>query len=267
MVADFFWLSHPLAGSSGDTLTDSAENKSCWHLGNILTCRCRRQERHAEARERLAQGVDPSLLKQAQKTAGKEQAANSFEFVAREWFATWKTDKAESHYGKVIARLEKDVFPYIGSKPIAEIKAPDILSVLRRIESRNIVDTAHKAKYSISQVLRYAVVSGRAEHDPCPDLRGALKPIKESHYPALTEPDKVAELLRTIDGYKGGPIVRAALRLAPLVFVRPGELRAAKWTDIDLDRAEWNTLFQRRKRNILFHWRVRRLKFSKTCIH
>ena len=197
------------------------------------------RKRHAEARERLAQGFDPSVVKQAQKAAGKERVANSFEVVAREWFATWKTDKAESHYSKVIARLEKDVFPYIGNRPISEIKAPDVLSVLRRIESRNIVDTAHKAKYSISQVFRYAVASGRAEHDPCPDLRGALKPIKESHYPALTEPEKVAELLRAIDGYKGGPVVRAALRLAPLVFVRPGELRAAKWAEIDLDRAEW----------------------------
>jgi len=197
------------------------------------------RKRHAEARERLAQGFDPSAVKQAQKAAGKERVANSFEVVAREWFATWKTDKAESHYSKVIARLEKDVFPYIGNRPISEIKAPDVLSVLRRIESRNIVDTAHKAKYSISQVFRYAVASGRAEHDPCPDLRGALKPIKESHYPALTEPEKVAELLRAIDGYKGGPVVRAALRLAPLVFVRPGELRAAKWAEIDLDRAEW----------------------------
>ena len=197
------------------------------------------RKRHAEARERLAQGIDPSAMKQAQKAAGKEQASNSFEAVSREWFATWKTDKAESHYSKVIARLEKDVFPYIGKKPIAEIKAPDILSVLRRIESRGIVDTAHKAKYSISQTFRFAVASGRAEHDPCPDLRGTLKPIKESHYPAITEPEKAAELLRTIDSYKGGPIVRAALRLAPLVFVRPGELRAAKWADIDLDRAEW----------------------------
>ena len=205
------------------------------------------RRRHREAREQLAQGIDPSAAKQAKKISGKTRAANSFEVIAREWFAMWKTDKAESHYSKVIARLEKDVFPYIGNRPIAEIKAPDILSVLRRIESRGIVDTAHKAKYSISQTFRFAVASGRAEHDPCPDLRGALKPIKESHYPAITEPEKVAELLRTIDSYKGGPIVRAALRLAPLVFVRPGELRSAKWADIDLDRAEWKYIVVKTK--------------------
>jgi integrase len=205
------------------------------------------RRRHAEAREQLARGIDPAAAKKALKLAGAERAANSFEVVAREWFATWKADKAESHYSKVIARLEKDVFPYVGKRPIAGIKAPDVLDVLRKIENRGIVDTAHKAKYSISQVFRYAVASGRAEHDPCPDLRGALKPIRESHYPTLTDPAKVAVLLRDIDDYKGGAIVRAALRLAPLVFVRPGELRAAKWADIDLDGGDWRFITSKTK--------------------
>ena len=197
------------------------------------------RKRHGEARTQLAQGIDPSAAKKAKKAAGAERAANSFEVIGREWFQVWKTNKAECHYSKVIRGLEKDVFPYIGNRPIAEISAPEVLTLLRRIESRGACDTAHRTKGNISQVMRYAIATGRADRDPCPDLRGALKPTKEKNYPALTEPEDVAELLRTIDVYKGGTVVRAALRLAPLVFIRPGELRMAKWKDIDLDRAEW----------------------------
>lgn len=197
------------------------------------------RERHQEARKQLVQGIDPAAAKKAQKTAGAERAANSFEVIAREWFQLWKTDKAESHYKKVIGRLEKDAFPYIGNRPVADISAPEVLAVCRRIEERGIFETARRVKENISQVMRYAIATGRADRDPCPDLRGALKPATVKHMPTLTKPEDVAELLRSIDGYKGGVIVRAALRLAPLVFVRPGELRTAKWTDIDLDRAEW----------------------------
>ena len=197
------------------------------------------REQHQEARKQLAQGIDPAASKKARKTAGAERAANSFEVVAREWFQMWKTDKAESHYRKVIGRLEKDVFPYIGSRPVADMSAPEVLTVIRRIESRGVCETARRVKENISQVMRYAIATGRADRDPCPDLRGALKPATVKHMPTLTKPEEVAELLHAIDGYKGGQVVRAALRLAPLVFVRPGELRAAKWADIDLDRAEW----------------------------
>jgi integrase len=205
------------------------------------------RRRHQEAREQLANGIDPSAVKKAQKLAGAERAANSFEVIAREWFDTWKADKAESHCNKVIARLEKDVFPYIGGRPVAEISAPEVLTVCRRVEARGAIDTAHRAKENISQIMRYAIATGRADRDPCPDLRGALKSIKKSNYPTLTDPAKVAELMKAIDAYQGGHVVRVALRFAPLVFVRPGELRAAKWADIDLDRAEWKYVVPKTK--------------------
>jgi len=197
------------------------------------------RRRHREAREQLAQGIDPAAAKKAIKTAKGELSANSFEIVAREWFEVWKKDKADYHAGRALTRLEKDVFPYIGSTPVAELKAPDVLAVCRRIEKRGAIETAHRIKFRISQVVRYAIVTGRAERDPCPDLRGALQAVQPQPFPSLTDPAKVGELMRDIDAYKGTNIVRAALALAPLVFVRPGELRNAKWEDIDLDNAEW----------------------------
>jgi integrase len=198
------------------------------------------REHRREARKLLAQGIDPGEQRKAQKAAGAERAANSFEMVAREWFGKWKTTKAESHYSKVIARLENDVFPWMGASPVANIKAPEILAVLRRIESRGAMDTVQKAKESISQVMRYAVAEGRREdNDPCPSLRGALSPVQHRHFASLTEPADVARLLRAIDAFKGTHVVRAALALAPLFFVRPGELRAARWADINLEKAEW----------------------------
>jgi hypothetical protein len=130
--------------------------------------------RRDEARKLLANGADPGAVRKAQKAAKQERAANSFEVVAREWFEKWHVGKAESHSSKIIARLEKDIFPWLGGKPIAEITAPMVLEELRRIESRGVIDTAHRAKECISQVMRYAIATGRAERDPCPDLRGAL---------------------------------------------------------------------------------------------
>jgi integrase len=203
--------------------------------------------RRDEARKLLSNGVDPSEVKKAQKAAGKERAANSFETVAREWFEKWRADKAESHSSKVIARLGKDVFPWLGGEPVASITAPMVLSVLRRIESRGVIDTAHRAKEHISMVMRYAVATGRAERDPCPDLRGALAHLTHKHMAAITDPLEVGKLLRAIEGFKGTHWVRAALALAPLVFVRPAELREAKWADIDLERAEWRYVVSKTK--------------------
>lgn len=137
-------------------------------------------------------------------------------------------------------RLERDIFPWIGGKPIAEINAPQLLEVIRRIEQRGALETAHRALGNCGQVFRYAVATGRAERDPSGDLRGALPPVKGKHFASVTEPKKVAKVLRALDGYEGTFTVRCALRLAPLVFVRPGELRHVKWADIDLDAAEWS---------------------------
>jgi integrase len=203
--------------------------------------------RRDEAKKLLANGIDPGAVRKAQKSAKQERAANSFEVVAREWFETWQADKAESHSSKIIARLEKDIFPWLGGKPIAEITAPMVLEALRRIEDRGTVETAHRAKQNISQVMRYAIATGRAERDPCPDLKDTLQPVKKSHFASITDPVRAGELLRSIDAYRGSPEVVAALNLLPLVFVRPGELRAAKWADIDLDKAEWRYIASKTK--------------------
>jgi integrase len=197
------------------------------------------RERRDEARKLLANDVDPSENRKATKAAKMERAESSFEAVAREWYAKHSINWSAGHGSRIIRRLERDIFPWLGGKPIADIKAPQLLQVIRRIEQRGALETAHRALGNCGQVFRYAVATGRAERDPSGDLRGALPPVKGTHFASVTEPDKVAEVLRAIDGYEGTLPVRCALRLAPLVFVRPGELRHAEWTDIDLDTAEW----------------------------
>ncbi|TXT25996.1 MAG: Phage integrase [Gallionellaceae bacterium] len=198
------------------------------------------RQRRDEARKLLANEVDPGMVKQAQKMAKAEQAANSFEAIAREWFAKHSPNWAPNHSSKIIARLEKDVFPWIGGKPIAEITAPELLSAIRRIESRGTLETAHRVLANCGQVFRYAVATGRAQRDPSGDLRGALPPVKrDKHFAAITELQKVGELLRDIDGYSGSFVVKCAFRLSPMVFVRPGELRKMEWADVNLDAGEW----------------------------
>ena len=208
------------------------------------------RDRHQEARKQLTQGVDPSAAKRAHKTAGKERAANSFEVIAREWHEIWKTDKNADHALTAISQLQKHVFPYIGSKPVSEVSVPEVLTVLRRLEERSI-DAAHRLRTIISLVMRYAVSTGRADRDPCNDLRGALKPRpKKKNFAALIEPAQVAELLRAIDRYRGGTVVRAAFRLAPLLFARPNELRMMRWAEIDFEQAQWNYVSTKRDKEI-----------------
>lgn len=197
------------------------------------------RERRDAARKLLADGVDPGEHRKAAKAVKVERAANSFEVIGREWFEKNRETWAPSHADKIIKRLENDVFPWLGGKPIAEITAPDVLTVLRRIEGRGTLDTAHRAGGNCSQIFRYAIATGRAVRDPVPDLRGALPPARGGNFAAITEPAKVAELLRAIDAFSGTFVVKSALLLAPLLFVRPGELRRAEWADFDLDKAEW----------------------------
>ncbi len=197
------------------------------------------RERRDEARKLLANGTNPSENRKAKKAAKVERAANSFEVVAREWFAKHSPNWSDNHADRIIRRLERDIFPWIGGKPIADITAPQLLETSRRIEQRGALETAHRALGNCGQVFRYAVATGRAERDPSGDLRGALPPTKGKHFASVTEPKQVAEVLRALDGYEGTLTVHCALRLAPLVFVRPGELRHAQWADIDLDAAEW----------------------------
>lgn len=192
-----------------------------------------------EARSRLASGIDPSAERKAAKTAAIDRAENNFEAVAREWFKKHSPMWAPSHAEKIIRRLERDIFPWIGPQPIAEISAPNLLSVLRRIENRGAVETAHRAHQNCGQIFRYAIATGRAERDPSADLRGALPPTKERHHPSITDPKAIGGLLRAIEGYTGSFITKCALQLAPVLFVRPGELRKAEWCEISLENAEW----------------------------
>lgn len=191
-----------------------------------------------DARKLVASGVDPSNNRKAVKAAAAQSASNSFEIVTREWFAGRAPNWAEAHGSRVIRLFERDIFPYIGVRPIAEITAPDLLAVMRRIESRAL-ETAHRALRNCGQVFRYAIATGRATRDPSADLRGALPPMKGSHFAATTEPKQLGAILRALDGYEGTLTVSCALRLAPLLFVRPGELRKAEWKDINLEDAEW----------------------------
>ena len=191
------------------------------------------------ARKQVAKGIDPGEVRRARKSA-QGQSAETFEVIAREWHERFKSGWTAGHADTIVKRLERDAFPWIGVRPIAEIKAPELLTVLRRIESRGALDTAHRVKTICGQVFRYATATGRAERDPAADLRGALAPATPSHRAAVTDPSKVAGLLRAIDSYEGSFIVRRALQLQALTFVRPGELRHAEWSEIDLDQAEWN---------------------------
>lgn len=205
------------------------------------------RERRDEARKLVALGVDPAENRKAQKAAQQERSANSFEVISREWFAKHSPGWAKSHADKIIARLEKDIFPWLGKRPIAEIKAADILSCLRRIEERGAIDTAHRALQNCGQIFRYAIATGRAERNVAADLKGALPPAKAGYFAAITDPLEVGELLRAMDAVQAGFVVKSALRLAPLVFVRPGELRTARWADIDFDAQEWRYFVTKNK--------------------
>ncbi|MCG9060202.1 tyrosine-type recombinase/integrase [Laribacter hongkongensis] len=197
------------------------------------------RERRDEARKLLEGGADPGEARKAQKAAGSLNAANSFEVIAREWHAKFLPTWTVGHADKIMRRFERDVFPWLGSRPVAEIDAPTLLAVLRRIESRGAIETAHRAMQSAGQVFRYAIATGRAQRNPAADLVGALAPAIKQSFPTITDPIKIAELLRAIDGYQGTLPTLCALRLAPLVFVRPGELRKAEWSEIDLDGSTW----------------------------
>jgi len=197
-------------------------------------------------RKQLANGIDPGVARKAQKAARASKAANSLEVVAREWLKANIDPKAESHRKRAYARFENDIFPHLGSRPIADITAPELLEVIRKIENRGAGDTAHRTLGSCGQVFRYGVATGRCEKDITADLSGALKPVEEQHFAAVTTPAEIGGILRAVDSYRGTLVVRSAFRLVPLVFVRPGELRTAKWKDIDLDDEQWTMKISKR---------------------
>ncbi len=197
------------------------------------------RDRRDDARRLLADGIDPGEHKKSLKEAELEITSNTFEAIAREWLSKQSHIWSKRHVEQLLKRLERNIFPWVGQKPISQITAKDILSVLRRIENNGKLHSAHRALSCCSQIFRYSVAIGKAPTDPCRDLRGALPPEKVEHRAAITDPVKVGDLLKSIDGYEGSIIVKCAMQLAPLVFVRPGELRQAKWEDIDLEQAEW----------------------------
>lgn len=214
------------------------------------------------ARQLVAEDVDPSQKRKAEKVEyAQERIADereaqglppldSFEAVAREWFAVKRDGWAASYADKIIARLEADVFPWIGRAPVGSVTPAQLLEVIRRIEARGVVETAYRALQDSSQVLRYAVATGRANTKPARDLKGALRRADPRHFPAIIEPKRFGELLRACDNYAVTPVVRAALRLAPMLLLRPGEFRFAEWSEIDLDAAMWTVPAMRMKREL-----------------
>ena len=208
------------------------------------------RQRREDAKKLLANGVDPGEFKKSQKTARCEAAANSLEIIAREWHTKYKVTWSQVHASTIIERLEKEIFPWLGSRPIEEIKAPDLLKCLRRMEDRGALDTAHRVRNHCSNIFRYAIATGRAERDIASDLRGALPPVKGGHFAAPITPKEVIPILRAIDSFEGSFVVKCAMQLAPMLFVRPGELRGAQWSEIDLEAAEWNIPAERMKMKI-----------------
>ncbi len=205
------------------------------------------RELRDDARKQVAAGINPSENRKAKRLTRNTQSANTFEVIAREWVSNKSSGWVDEHTKRIIGRLEKGVFPYIGSMPIVDINAPKLLEVVRRIEERPAVETAHRVLGSCGQIFRYAIATGRAERDISVDLRGALKPKKKEHFAAVTDPKGVGILLRKLGGYQGTLVVSNALKFAPLVFVRPKELRTARWEDMDFEKAEWRFFITKTK--------------------
>lgn len=219
------------------------------------------REKAARARELVADSIDPSEARKKAKAAAIETRQvqelvaaglpipGTFEAVAREWFGVRAQEWAPSYSSKVLRRLEGDVFPHLGMRLVSEITAPELLAVLRRIEGRGVIETTHRVHESCSQVFRYAVGAGLVSSDPGRDLKSLLRRTVVKHFAAILCPQRLGELLRGSDGYAGTHVVRAALKLAPMLLLRPGELRHARWDEIDLDAATWTIPGARMKRN------------------
>lgn len=197
------------------------------------------REARDEARKLKASGTDPGVARKLRKLDGHNTLAATFETVARKWFKEFSGQWAESHSKRVLRLLERDIFPWLGARPVSQITSPELLDVLRKIQQRGASETAHRARGNCSMIFRYAIAVGLATRDPSHDLRGALAPAQKGHFAAATEPSRFGEIIRAMADYRGTPPVICALQLMPLIFVRPGELRHAKWTEINFEAAEW----------------------------
>jgi integrase len=183
----------------------------------------------------IEDGIDPSHQRKIKLAGDKD----SFEAVAKEWYGKYRSQWTENHAATTLRRIEANLLPWLGSRPIAVVEPPEILQALRRIEKRGSLETAHRVQQIVSRIFRYGVATGRCTRDPTIDLKGALPPTHSIHFPTITKPSEIGALLRAIDGYQGSPTTQLALQMAPLVFVRPGELRHCEWTEIRTDEATW----------------------------
>ena len=197
------------------------------------------RQKRDEAEAQKKAGIDPAAQRKAVKASVRAQAENSFETIAREWHTIKKAGWAAAHAERILARMENHLFPIFGGCPVTTITSPEILVALRRIEATGAMETAHRALQNCSAVFRYAIATGRGENDVAASLRGALMPVNKSNFPTITEPKEVGCLLRAIEDYHGNLIVRFALRLAPYVLLRPGELRRAEWEEFTMETDEW----------------------------
>ena len=188
-----------------------------------------------DARKLLDDNTDPSADKKRQKHEAFAATENNCECIGREWFSIKLSDKSDSHKSRSLRMLEKELFPVIGQRPVSEITAPELLTLLRKIEERGVVDTAHRAKQTAGQVFKYAIATGRAERNPSNDLTGALRPKNRVHYAAITTPKETGRLMLCMDAFEGTYIVKSALKLSALLFLRPGELRQLEWSEVNWD--------------------------------
>ena len=242
-----------IADGGGLYLYLSASGKKLWRLGYYFERKAKvlsfgeypvvtlqkAREKRMEAKQLLADGIDPAAVKKAAKEEQVSEVKDMFRSIALEWFEARTTDFTEKHRGTVMYRLEKYIFPVIGKEHIARMEPQDILKVVLPIEKKGQNETARRLLQIIGQIYRYAVITSRAKRNPVTDLHGAIRPRSVTHRAAITEPKKVAQLLRNIDGYEGYFPIVCALKLGPLVFVRPTELRAAEWSEFDFETNEW----------------------------
>lgn len=206
-----------------------------------------------DLKRQISEGVDVAVEKKRSKLVAHAAGQNTLQVIGREWYEKHSVGKAQTTNIRAKNRLEKDVYPYLGFIDINKIEAPDILMVLRKVEDRGAVETAHRIRRLLSQIFRYAIATGRAKRDPSADLIGAIPPAVKTHYAAITEPKEIGELIRALDNYQGAFSVKCALRFIARVFQRPGEVRAAKWEDIDLDNAMWripSDVMKKKGRNV-----------------
>ena len=209
------------------------------------------RERCDEARKQLAAGIDPGAKRKAESAVLLEHTENTFKAVAEEWIRLNSSKWSAGNGYKITRLFERDIFPWIGSRAVKGISAPELLTVCRRIEGRNAHETTHRALQNCGRVFRYAIATGRADRDASRDLIGALAPVVSRHHASITDRHEVGKLLNAIEGYSGSFVTSSALRLAPLVFVRPGELRKAEWSEMDLDKAEWRIPAAKMKMKVL----------------